>query len=406
MMVCAKLISESSVMDYSKYTELWHFYIFAAAFIFSIFGYNALDVVCFVLSLSWIYIHTVIPDAQLRGTQAAAAPFPSSEESVPRDVDQIKIQAQRRLRQRRQTAWLVLFLSPVSLYLGLYVLVDQPENGYLCGLINVNFVVVCSVVRVLLKVNAASEAALHILAEEATVPTSLLQTTRKELKGVKAMLTQHNADIARLQQELKIYRAHLQNSIRVVSTVETDGRETEDYVFHLEERLRQLEHGQASTHSWWSTLTAFEWPHHKAGRLLRTAIHWADPTLPTNYRRASPASLPWLPRRRRSSTASSSSSCVSSASERSAFQPSLSPVFTMNQPDAQQKPAVTTQARPAAHDLENDASLAPANGNMAPRQSRRKSSRTEGHHSSALPKHRANRGLVSATVPRSSLLRD
>eukprot|EP00730_Choanoeca_flexa_P020319 TRINITY_DN9931_c0_g2_i4.p1 TRINITY_DN9931_c0_g2~~TRINITY_DN9931_c0_g2_i4.p1 ORF type:complete len:373 (+),score=49.73 TRINITY_DN9931_c0_g2_i4:149-1267(+) len=371
-------------------SDQWQYYVAIIAFVFSILGFNALDVACFTLSLIWMYVHTSIPEAQLKTTEAAAVPFASQEEKgASLEIEEAKYQAQQQLRHKRQTAWIILILSPASLYAGLYLLLSQPKDGYLCGLINLNFVVIGAVVRVVLKTNAASEASNRSLADQATVDGSILQTTQRELEDVKLVLTRQNADIAQLRDELEAYRHHLQNSIRVVSTVETDGRETEDYVFQLEERLRQLEGRQlvACNDSLWSTLTAIEWPHHKAGRLLRYAIRLVDPSAPTQLPK-SPASLPWRPRKR---TSSSSSAASDRMSLRSA--PRKPPAYSASH--------LPSNGRYHLNPTDAD-NVAPLSTGADPTKT---NARTRGR-ASATPRHRADRALLSPAVSPSPLLRD
>ena len=75
--------------------------------------------------------------------------------------------------------------SPVTLYGGLYYLLRQPTEGYLCALLNLHVVVVGAVVRVLVKCSTASEQGNITLLEQATIPATMLQV-RAGTRVVKA----------------------------------------------------------------------------------------------------------------------------------------------------------------------------------------------------------------------------
>eukprot|EP00045_Choanoeca_perplexa_P002688 m.25961 g.25961 ORF g.25961 m.25961 type:complete len:363 (+) comp11650_c0_seq1:163-1251(+) len=281
--------------------ERWEYYIAAIALLFGVLGFNALDVTCFLLSLIWIYVHSTIPDRQLKSTSAVAVPVTHNEQQHAPTVSTAKKQAFNRLVSKRQTAWLVLIFSPVTLYVGLYYLLRQPADGYLCALLNLHVVVVGAVVRVLVKCSTASEQANVTLTEEANIPATMLQATRQEIDNLKLVVTRQNADIQLLRRDLHAYRQHLQNSIHVVSSMETGERETEEYVFQLEQRLRYVEQGQPMLNdTLWSALTTVEWPLRKLARISRLVFS-PSPSPPTL------TALDWKARSRASSACSTES---------------------------------------------------------------------------------------------------
>jgi hypothetical protein len=53
------------------------------------------------------------------------------------------------------------------------------------------------------------------------------QATQREIDNLKLVVTRQNTDLQLLRRDLQAYRQHLQNSIHVVSSMETGERETE-----------------------------------------------------------------------------------------------------------------------------------------------------------------------------------